>query len=108
MAPLHNLERRAGSIDLGNNEGGCVIASSSAVGAVHHVFGRGSGGLLGRTVCRAGWEVIDQNPELTRRRPKHHNTTRSNVWPSGWVVRKVANGPGFEPSAKGGVSSKRA
>jgi hypothetical protein len=29
-----------------------------------------------------------------------------NVWPSGWVVRKVANGPGFEPSAKGRVSSK--
>ena len=32
----------------------------------------------------------------------------SHVWPSGWVVQKVANGPGFEPSAKGGVSSKRA
>jgi hypothetical protein len=29
-----------------------------------------------------------------------------HVWPSGWVVRKVANGPGFEPSAKGGVSSE--
>ncbi len=29
-----------------------------------------------------------------------------NVWPSGWVVWKVANGPGFEPSAKGGISSK--
>jgi hypothetical protein len=28
------------------------------------------------------------------------------VWPSGWVVRKVANGPGFKPSAKGGVSSE--
>jgi hypothetical protein len=28
------------------------------------------------------------------------------VWLSGWVVRKVANGPGFEPSAKGGVSSE--
>ncbi len=31
-----------------------------------------------------------------------------HVWPSGWVVRKVAHGPGFEPSAKDGVSSKRA
>jgi hypothetical protein len=30
----------------------------------------------------------------------------SHVWPSGWVVRKVANGPGFEPSAKGGISSE--
>ncbi len=29
-----------------------------------------------------------------------------HVWPSGWVVWKVAHGPGFEPSAKGGVSSK--
>jgi hypothetical protein len=29
-----------------------------------------------------------------------------HVWPSGWVVRKVANGPGFEPSTKGGVSSE--
>ncbi len=29
-----------------------------------------------------------------------------HMWPSGWVVRKVANGPGFEPSAKGGVSSE--
>ena len=29
-----------------------------------------------------------------------------HLWPSGWVVRKVANGPGFEPSAKGGVSSE--
>ncbi len=28
------------------------------------------------------------------------------MWPSGWVVRKVANGQGFEPSAKGGVSSE--
>jgi hypothetical protein len=33
---------------------------------------------------------------------------QGHVWPSGWVVRKVAHGPGFEPSAKGGVSSKRA
>ena len=32
--------------------------------------------------------------------------TIGHVWPSGWVVRKVANGPGFKPSAKGGVSSK--
>ncbi len=30
-----------------------------------------------------------------------------HVWPSGWVVRKVANGPGFEPSAKGGVSREK-
>jgi hypothetical protein len=29
-----------------------------------------------------------------------------HLWPSGWVVRKVANGPGLEPSAKGGVSSE--
>jgi hypothetical protein len=29
-----------------------------------------------------------------------------HVWPSGWVVRKVANGPGFKPSAKGGIISK--
>jgi hypothetical protein len=28
------------------------------------------------------------------------------MWPSGWVVRKVANHPGFEPSAKGGISSE--
>jgi hypothetical protein len=30
-----------------------------------------------------------------------------HVWPSGWVVRNVANGPGFKPSAKGGVNSKQ-
>ncbi len=35
-----------------------------------------------------------------------HTHTQGHVWPSGWVMRKVANGPGFEPSAKGGVSSK--
>ncbi len=35
-----------------------------------------------------------------------YNYLRGCVWPSGWVVRKVASGPGFEPSAKGGVSSK--
>ncbi len=29
-----------------------------------------------------------------------------HMWPSGWVVRKVANGPGFEPSVKGRTSSK--
>ncbi len=33
---------------------------------------------------------------------------QGHVWPSGWVMRKVANGPGFEHSTKGGVSSKRA
>jgi hypothetical protein len=31
---------------------------------------------------------------------------QGHVRPSGWEVRKVANGPGFEPSAKGGVSSE--
>ncbi len=31
-----------------------------------------------------------------------------HVWPSGWVMRKVANGPGFEHSTKGGISSERA
>jgi hypothetical protein len=30
----------------------------------------------------------------------------SQMWLSDWVVLKVANGPGFETSAKGGVSSK--
>jgi hypothetical protein len=29
-----------------------------------------------------------------------------HVWPSGWVVLKVANGPGFKHSAKGGISSE--
>ncbi len=33
-------------------------------------------------------------------------SNKGHVWPSGWVVWKVANGPGFEPSAKGGVSSE--
>jgi hypothetical protein len=37
-----------------------------------------------------------------------YRTDQGHVWPSGWVMRKVANGPGFEHSAKGGVSSKRA
>ncbi len=31
---------------------------------------------------------------------------QGHVWLSGWVVRKVANGPGLEPSAKGGISSE--
>jgi hypothetical protein len=31
--------------------------------------------------------------------------SQSHMWLSGWMVLKVANGPGFEPSAKGRVSS---
>ncbi len=31
---------------------------------------------------------------------------QGHIWLSGWMVLKVANGPGFKPSAKGGVSSK--
>ncbi len=40
------------------------------------------------------------------KRPKHTSTLQGHMWLSGWVMWKVAKGPGFEPSTKGRVSSK--
>jgi hypothetical protein len=79
MAPLHDVERGAGSVNPGDNVGVVyVIVTSSALVVVDHGHGRDVGEPSGWTECRLGLEVGVENPGPTRRMPKHHGTTSAD------------------------------
>ncbi len=55
---------------------------------------------LKRYIIPLYWHATDSMKDISTTLAQGH------VWPSGWVMWKVANGPGFEHSAKGGISSE--
>ena len=90
MAPLHDVERGAGSVNPGNNDDIYIVLTSTTVSVVDYSHGRDVGEPPGWTGCWLGLGVGDEIPKPTWRMSKHLGTTSTDRGTS-WLAGQTSN-----------------